>query len=90
MKTPAEVRKIAKEKFDSKFRMNSMYRDSALAWSLWKTAFDAGYNSAMLDAEVRLIKITDTNREALVKFKRSVRREIFDALNETSIFNEPV
>jgi len=49
MKTPTEVRKLAKSKFDSRYRFNQMIKDDPFAWSLWKVAFDAGYTECQQD-----------------------------------------
>ena len=55
MKTPEEIRKLAKSKFDSKFRHNVEVQTTPIAWSLWKTAFDAGYNECREQA-LKIIK----------------------------------
>ena len=60
MKTPEEVRKLAKSKFDSKFRYNAEVQTTPIAWSLWKTAFDAGYNDAKIDAQMEIDELRNT------------------------------
>ena len=53
MKTDQEVRKLAKEEFDSL----GVYKDNALTWSVWKAAYHLGYKQGIIDTlEASLIK----------------------------------
>jgi hypothetical protein len=55
MLTPNEVRKLAKSKFDAKFRFNKEVHDTPMSWSIWKTAFDAGYAACHIHEEELLL-----------------------------------
>jgi hypothetical protein len=49
MKTSEEIRKLAKSKFDNKYRYNDAVKGNAMSWSIWKVAFDAGYSACAED-----------------------------------------